>query len=94
MVIQCNYKYEYKLLVSDDLPKGSNIMATKMSRFNVSVPSDELESANKVLKTIGLSTQTAIRLFLNQVRIQKRIPFDLTARQEGANGNKPDDIVL
>lgn len=63
--------------------------------FTLQIPRVDLDAADAVLQDIGLSRSAAIRLFLRQVAIQKRIPFDLTSRQyaaRGINGNSPDDI--
>lgn len=65
------------------------------TRFNIEMSKHDVEEADKVFDVIGISRQMAIKLFIRQVAIQKRIPLDLTARQmpaKGINGNSPDDI--
>ena len=36
------------------------------------------KETERIFKELGLSTSDAINLFLNQVRLHKRIPFEVT----------------
>lgn len=40
------------------------------------------EEAEKVLEGLGVSLSTAIEMYLRQIAIQERIPFDLTLNKQ------------
>ncbi len=49
----------------------------KTAMITTRVEPDLKSDAEKVLKTLGISTTEAINLFLSQVRLRKGLPFDV-----------------
>lgn len=49
----------------------------KTAMITTRVEPDLKTDAEKVLKTLGISTTEAINLFLSQVRLRKGLPFDV-----------------
>ncbi|GAB4490328.1 MAG: type II toxin-antitoxin system RelB/DinJ family antitoxin [Thermodesulfovibrionales bacterium] len=49
----------------------------KTAMITTRVEPDLKADAEKVLKTLGISTTEAINLFLSQVRLRKGLPFDV-----------------
>ncbi|MGC2061534.1 MAG: type II toxin-antitoxin system RelB/DinJ family antitoxin [Thermodesulfovibrionales bacterium] len=49
----------------------------KTAMITTRVDPDLKSDAEKVLKTLGISTTEAINLFLSQVRLRKGLPFDV-----------------
>lgn len=47
----------------------------KQSPMNIRMPGELKDEATAVLKGMGLSPSTAVRLFLSQVVRQRKIPF-------------------
>ncbi len=54
----------------------------KQSPMNVRVPDQLKQEATTILKDMGLSPSSAVRLFLSQVIKQKRIPFEIVSNGE------------
>lgn len=63
--------------------KGGIIMA----QVNIRVTDELKESSSQVLDELGLEMTSAVKMFLQQIVIQRRIPFDVVA-------DKKPDIVL
>lgn len=49
----------------------------KMSQIQIRIDEKTKNSAQKVLNTLGIDMTTAIKVYLNQIVIQKGIPFAL-----------------
>lgn len=63
------------------------------SPINVRVPDElKIEAAN-VLRDMGLSPSSAVRLFLAQVVKQKRIPFEILSGVENEIDVQPEREV-
>ena len=48
--------------------------------------------SEQILGALGLSTTEAIRIFLHQVRMHKRLPFDLRLKQDNSDILLPDEM--
>lgn len=53
----------------------------KTTVIQTRVDSDLKKEAEEFFQSIGLDMTTAIRLFLNQVLIQKKIPFEIVSKE-------------
>lgn len=54
---------------------------TKKARLNLSIDSDLKNEVGAVLSEIGLDYTTAINLYFNKIRRDRKIPFELEARR-------------
>ena len=54
----------------------------KQSPMNVRVPDELKQEAVRILKRMGLSPSSAVRLFLSQVVRQRQIPFPIVGDVE------------
>lgn len=51
------------------------------ARLNLSIDSDLKNEVGAVLNEIGLDYTTAINLYFNKIRRERKIPFELEARR-------------
>lgn len=58
-----------------------------MAQVNIRVTDELKESSSKVLDELGLEMTSAVKMFLQQIVIQRKIPFDIVA-------DKKPDIIL
>lgn len=56
-------------------------MATTKVRLNLSIDSDLKAEVGNILREIGLDYTTAINLYFNKIRRDRKIPFELEARR-------------
>lgn len=52
--------------------------------FRTRIDEDKKEEARAILKTLGLSMSDAVRLFFNQVIIEKGLPFNIKLSEKDA----------
>ena len=55
---------------------------SKTKLIQTRVEEEVKEEVEKILSELGLSTSQAISIFLNQVRINKGLPFEVKLRKE------------
>ncbi|HEL1717188.1 TPA: type II toxin-antitoxin system RelB/DinJ family antitoxin [Streptococcus suis] len=55
-------------------------MATK-TRLNINVDSELKEKAGEILAEIGLDYTSAVTVFLKQLVLERKIPFELKAKK-------------
>lgn len=55
-------------------------MSTK-TRLNINVDSELKEEAGKILAEIGLDYTSAVTVFLKQLVLERKIPFELKAKK-------------
>ena len=56
-------------------------ITTTKARLNLSIDSELKQEVGEVLKEIGLDYTTAINLYFNKIRRDRKIPFELEARK-------------
>lgn len=57
-------------------------ITTTKARLNLSIDSELKQEVGEVLKEIGLDYTTAINLYFNKIRRDRKIPFELEARKK------------
>ena len=60
-------------------------MVAKETYVRARIDVDLKNDTESILAQLGLSTAQAIRLFLNQVRVRKGIPFDLRLAEDNSD---------
>ena len=56
-------------------------ITTTKARLNLSIDSELKQEVGEVLNEIGLDYTTAINLYFNKIRRDRKIPFELVARK-------------
>ena len=56
-------------------------ITTTKARLNLSIDSELKQEVGEVLNEIGLDYTTAINLYFNKIRSDRKIPFELEARK-------------
>ena len=56
-------------------------ITTTKARLNLSIDSELKQEVGEVLKEIGLDYTTAINLYFNKIRRDRKIPFELESRK-------------
>ena len=56
-------------------------ITTTKARLNLSIDSELKQEVGEVLNEIGLDYTTAINLYFNKIRRDRKIPFELEARK-------------
>ncbi|KXU01538.1 hypothetical protein SCODD09_01323 [Streptococcus constellatus] len=56
-------------------------VTTSKARLNLSIDSDLKTEVGAILSEIGLDYTTAINLYFNKIRRERKIPFELEARR-------------
>ena len=56
-------------------------ITTTKSRLNLSIDSELKQEVGEVLNEIGLDYTTAINLYVNKIRRDRKSPFELEARK-------------
>ena len=56
-------------------------ITTTKARLNLSIDSELKQEVGEVLNEIGLDYTTAINLYFNKIRCDRKIPFELEARK-------------